>query len=94
MKQKNKPGRPRGSYRPKPNSSEPPVLIDGKYPLEDFIPVTRAARILKVSRPTVYALVEKGELRFIRTGTTLIRVYRPDVEKRLTIVTAIGGDAK
>lgn len=41
--------------------------------------VSEVARILKLSKPTVYALLERGELPHFRIGA-VIRVRRADLE--------------
>ena len=63
---------------PRPGGAEYAESLDlaGAAPL---MPATEVARILGVSRQTVYRLIEEGEIVALRLGSAGLRVYRDSV---------------
>lgn len=49
----------------------------------EFCTVTEAARVLDVSRTTVWRWIAEGRLPALRLGGRTIRIRKPDVEKML-----------
>lgn len=47
--------------------------------MEQYCTVTEAAKLLAVSRPTIYAMLERGELEYIKVTLKVTRIKRASV---------------
>ena len=56
--------------------SKPPIVPEKKYYRPDEV-----ARLLRVTRSTVYFWVSRGKIGHIRTPGGLIRISRDEIEK-------------
>ena len=64
-------------------TSDPPVGAGGRHGLAGLLNVNEVAAALRVSKMTVYRLIQVGRLPAIRVGSSL-RVYRDDLYAYLT----------
>ena len=66
----------------------------GPGPLRQLISVSKAAEQCDVTTRTIYNWIASGRLRAYRTGPTLLRIDRVDLDRLVRPVpTAGGGDA-
>ncbi len=48
---------------------------------DDLLTVKEAAKMLKVSEPTIWRLLKEGKLRRVKLGTKTTRIIKTDIEK-------------
>ena len=63
--------------------NERQLILEGKKEAlrdKDFLSISEAAKLLGVSRPTIYKKIEQGQIKTIRVSARSVRIAREDLE--------------